>query len=505
MKGLSTISVLLANIALVTFGQTGCPSYTDYSSVPHGPLSVGKNMIPFMRPPLRCRTFSNPTIEQVVKNVTSIIRDPDWRQLFTNTFTNTLDTTVAWHDPSVAEPYTFLITGDITAQWIRDSTNQITPYIPYTSLDPAIANLVLGLVNMQAEELLGYPYGNAFQPPARSGLAPNENSIGLDILVRPPYNNNTVYEAKFEIDSFASFFQLSKMYWQATGDTKFLHTKSWKPAVVEILAAIKKLQQPTYSATSHRLNRPLVEYTRLTWSSTETQFGGGMGNPVKYTGMVKTLFRPSDDATMFPFLVPANAFLAVELNSLGQMLSALGVYGDIAQEALDLAKEIRQGVLQYGTTVHPKYGRVFAYETDGYGSTLIMDDANGPSLLSLPYLGFIESSDPLYKNTRNMILSPDDNPWYFTGPYINGIGSPHTGFTKVWPMAVIMRGLTSDNRTEVGECLDQLKASTSGLGLMHESVSAFKPTDYTRSWFAWCNSLVSQFVIDAIMRFPGIV
>ncbi|KAJ1789902.1 hypothetical protein LPJ59_005262 [Coemansia sp. RSA 2399] len=504
MKGLFTVSALVACNALASFGQTGCPSYTEYSSVPHGPFSAGNNRIPSMRPPPRCRTFSNPTIEQVVKNVTSLIRDPDWKQLFTNTFTNTLDTTVAWHDPSTAEPYTFLITGDITAQWIRDSTNQIIAYIPYASSDPAIAKLVLGLVNMQAEELLGYPYGNAFQPPVRSGLAPSENSIGLDIAVKPRYDNNTVFEAKFEIDSFASFFQLSTTYWQATGDTKFLNTKSWKLAVAGILAVIKQQQQPTYSASS-RVNRPLVEYSRLTWSATETQFGGGMGNPAKYTGMVKTLFRPSDDATMFPFLVPANAFLAVELSGLGKMLSTLGVYADIAQEALDLAKEIRRGVLEYGTAVHPKYGRVFAYETDGYGSTLIMDDANGPSLLSLPFLGFIDTHDPLYRNTRNMILSPDYNPWYFTGPYIHGIGSPHTGFTKVWPMAVIVRGLTSDNETEVRECLDQLKTSTAGLGLMHESVSVANPADFTRSWFAWCNSLVGLFVIDALARFPGII
>ncbi|KAJ2548519.1 hypothetical protein EV175_004799, partial [Coemansia sp. RSA 1933] len=151
------MSAMFACNALTSLGQLGCPSYTDYSSVAHGPFSVGTNKIPSMRPPSRCRTFSNPTIEQVVTNITSLINDPDWKQLFANTFANTLDTTVAWHDPSTTEPYTFLITGDITAQWIRDSTNQILAYIPYAASDPAIAKLVLGLINMQAEEMLEYP------------------------------------------------------------------------------------------------------------------------------------------------------------------------------------------------------------------------------------------------------------------------------------------------------------------------------------------------------------
>ncbi|KAJ2681176.1 hypothetical protein GGI25_000131 [Coemansia spiralis] len=504
MRYLLIIHSLLAINALVSCADSSCPSFTDYSSVPHNPLSSGAHKIPYMRPPPNCRTFTNPTIEKVVKDVTSVINDPDWRQLFTNTFTNTLDTTVAWHEPTKYDPYTFLVTGDITAQWIRDSANQIIPYIPYASEDINIAKLILGLVNMQSEELADYPFGNAFQPPSRSGLAPTDNGIAVNLFVSPPFNNNTVFEAKFEIDSFASFFQLSTLYWKATGDASFTKSKPWMQAVRNILATTKRLQEPTYKPNKF-VNRPLVEYSRLTYTATETQFGGGMGNPVKYTGMVKTLFRPSDDATIFPFLVPANAFLAVELANLGQMFSALGTNLDIANEANSRAKEIRQGVLQFGTLMHPKYGRIFAYETDGYGSALVMDDANGPSLLSLPYLGFIDAEDPLYQNTRSLILSLDDNPWYFAGPYIHGIGSPHTGFTKVWPMAIIMRGLTSNNYTEVKECLELVKTTTSGLGLMHESVSVTKPEDYTRSWFAWCNSLASQFVIDALSRFPGII
>ncbi|KAJ1862002.1 hypothetical protein LPJ73_000879 [Coemansia sp. RSA 2703] len=503
MKTSASTALLLIAATAGVFGAE-CPSYTDYSSTPHSPVSKGKYRIPSMRPPPDCRTFSNPTIEQALRNITSAISDPDWRQLFTNIFPNTLDTTVAWHDSNETSPYTFLVTGDITAQWIRDSTNQLLPYVPYAAIDDDVARLVAGLVNMQAEELLGNPYGNAFQPPRRSGLELTENGIAVDLTVTPPFDNTTVFEAKFELDSFASFFQISSMYWRATGDYDFMYNRAWGQSVSNILGIIERLQEPTYN-TKHLVNKPLVAYSRLTNTATETQFGGGMGNPVKYTGMAKTLFRPSDDATIFPFLVPANAFLSVELQRLASMLDQIGVYLEMSSVAKTLAEQIRRGVFEHGTVVHPKYGRVFAYETDGYGSAVIMDDANGPSLLGLAYQGFVDANDPVYQNTRRMVLSADDNPWYFTGAYIHGVGSPHTGFQKVWPMAVAMQGLTSSNRTEVKQCLDQLVATTSGLGLMHESVHVYRPNDYTRSWFAWCNSLVSQFVIDAIIRFPGII
>ncbi|KAJ2781766.1 hypothetical protein H4R18_002679 [Coemansia javaensis] len=503
-------SVVLAGLAWAAAATAArraadgeCPSYTDYSSVPHGPYSSGEYRVPSMRPPARCRTFRSATVEAVIQNVTSAMHDPDWKQLFANIFPNTLDTTVAWHDDSGRDPYTFLITGDITAQWIRDSTNQLLPYLPYAAQDTALARLVLGLVNMQAEELLGYTFGNAFQPPPRSGLAPSENGIALDLDVVPPFNNNTVFEAKFEIDSFASFFQIATAYWRATGDHAFVSAPAWVPAVTSILSSIRRLQEPTYTADG-RLNKPLVEYSRLTDTATETQFGGGRGNPVRYTGMVRTLFRPSDDATIFPFLVPANAFLAVELGRLGAMLREIGVAPALAREAELLAAEIRRGVLEFGTAVHPRHGRVFVYEADGYGSSLVMDDANGPALLSLPYLGFVPAGDETYQNTRRLALSPD-NPWHFSGPAITGVGSPHTGYMKVWPMAVAMRGLTSDSADEVAECLDMLKSSAAGLGLMHESVGVADPAIYTRSWFAWCNSLVAQFVVDAMARFPGII
>ncbi|KAJ2792968.1 hypothetical protein H4R20_006693, partial [Coemansia guatemalensis] len=353
--------------------QTECPSYTDYSSEPHAPFSAGKHRIPSMRPPSQCRAFKSATIEKAIQDITSAMSDPDWKQLFSNIFPNTLDTTIAWHDNNATEPYSFLVTGDIRAQWIRDSTNQVLQYLPYAAEDQDLSQLILGLINMQAEELADYPFGNAFQPPLRSKLEPTENPLAFELEVSPPFNNETVFEAKFEIDSFASFFQASSAFWYATGNYNFIYSKSWGLAVARILEAIRYLQEPTYNK-DHQLNQPIVQYSRLTYTATETQFGSGLGNPVKYTGMVRSLFRPSDDATIFPFLVPANAFLSVELEHLAIMLDTLEVYPEMAEKAKELAQQIRLGVIQFGTTLHPKYGRVFAYEVDGYGSSLIMDD-----------------------------------------------------------------------------------------------------------------------------------
>ncbi|KAJ2255689.1 hypothetical protein GGH98_001889, partial [Coemansia sp. RSA 454] len=192
---------------------------------PHGPYSSGAQKIPSMRPPLVCRTFNNPTIESAIRDISSSIKDPDWQQLFSNIFPNTLDTTVAWHNSSA--PFTFLVTGDITAQWIRDSSNQVLPYLPYTATDSALSMLVLGLINMQAEELDAYPFGNAFQPPTRSGLKPTQNGIGVNLNVFPKFDNKAVFEAKFEIDSFASFFQVSSSYWRATRDARFIYNEAW--------------------------------------------------------------------------------------------------------------------------------------------------------------------------------------------------------------------------------------------------------------------------------------
>ncbi|KAJ2719230.1 hypothetical protein GGI07_005339 [Coemansia sp. Benny D115] len=508
-----------------------CPAhYTQWASTPHGPYSTGPLRLPSMRPAPECRTFRSAEVERVIANVSAQIGDADLRQLFGNVMPNTLDTAIAWHDDEAASgvPYTFVITGDINAQWTRDSTNQVMPLMPHLGADRALQALVAGLVNMQAEQISAYVFANAYKPPARAGLVPGENGWAKGDEVQPAFNASLVFEAKFEIDSLAAFFKLSAAYWRQTGGLELIDTPTWLAAVRQSLAVLERLQQPTYDEMrGGALGDAVVRFQRAAKQPTESCFGGGRGNPVRRTGMVRTLFRPSDDAATLPFFVPGNAMLAVELERLAQVLQSLdassdatttggnssssiesgGVGGSSNERrlALRMAREIRDGIQRHAVVEHPDYGSVYAYEVDGYGGRLMMDDANVPSLLALPYLGFVSRSDPVYRNTRRMVLSAAGNPWYFEGTSLTGIGSPHTGFRRVWPMAVAMAALTSESSQEVREALHMLAASTGGLGLMHESVDADDPTSFSRPWFAWCNGVVSELITDTVRRFPGLI
>ncbi|KAJ2028187.1 hypothetical protein IWW57_002281 [Coemansia sp. S610] len=498
------------------FQNTGgsCPAhYTEWASVPHAPFSAGPLRIPSMRPPPECRTFTSSAVEAALSRISAQISDPDIRQLFANIMPNTLDTAIAWHSPGKNGtrdyPYTFVITGDINAQWTRDSTNQLLPLLPYAAADASLNALIAGLVNMQAEQIAAYPFANAFKPPKRSGLVPGENGWAKGDRVYPPFDLLTVFEAKFEIDSLAAFFKLSTAFWrqQQKEPDRLLDMGVWRQAVTVAVELLAQLQEPTFDSAL-RLTESTVRFVRTANTPTETSFGNGRGNPICRTGMVRTLFRPSDDSVILPFLVPANAMLAVELRALADMLDKTGD-ATIAGRSRRLAEDITRGIYKFGTVEHPKYGKVFAYEVDGYGSHLLMDDANVPSLLALPYLGFVEATDPIYLNTRRLVLSPD-NPWYFSnGSFgiLSGIGSPHTGFRNVWPMSVAMQAMTSADQQEIADSVHMLAASTSDLGLMHESVDIDSANghSYTRPWFAWCNGVVSELITHTVAKYPGLL
>ncbi|KAJ2339896.1 hypothetical protein GGH92_006510 [Coemansia sp. RSA 2673] len=410
---------------------------------------------------------------------------------------NTLDTAIAWHYPGgtkdkLAYPYTFVFTGDINAQWTRDSTDQLLSLLPYAVADASLNTLIAGLVNMQADQIAAYPFANAYRSPARSGLVPGENDWTKG-------DTRTVFAAKFEIDSLAAFFKLSTVFWrqQQQQDADSLLD----------MGLLVQLQAPTFDS-EQRLTDATVRFVRTANTPTESSFGGGRGNPIRHTGMVRTLFRPSDDSVIFPFLVPANAMLAVELRALADMLDKTGDT-TIASRSRRLAEDITCGIYEFGTAEHPKYGHVFAYEVDGYGSRLLMDDANVPSLLALPYLGFVNATDPIYQNTRCMLLSPD-NPWYFSNgalSLLNGIDSPHTVFCKVWPMSVAIQALTSNDQQEIVDAEHVLAASTAGLGLMHESgdIDSANGNSFTLPWFAWCNGVVSELITRVVSKHPGLL
>lgn len=400
-----------------------------------------------------CRKFVSSAVDKVVDEVSERIEDKDLAQLFRNALPNTLDTTIAWHvngtdgdtnnnrDDTGAwqGAQTFVVTGDITAEWLRDSTNQLAPYQALARKDKKLYQLILGAINTQAEYVIQFPYCNAFQPPPPSGLDPSSN--GQDDVVTPPYDPNLVFECKYELDSLAAFLALGNRFHEATGSTEFV-TDRWYKALRTLLRVLDEQALPTFNRHGDFVGN---EYTfrRQTDRGTETLNLDGIGNPLNGgTGLIRSAFRPSDDATIFGFFIPPNAMMAVQLSKTAKLLAKAG-NKKLSDELDRRADALRRAVLEHGVVHHPRYGKVFAFEVDGYGSTLFMDDANIPSLLSLPYIGFVDAHDPVYRNTRKMITERAGNPYYLTGSDFHGIGGPHGMFHLSLP-SILRRNLSTD-------------------------------------------------------------
>lgn len=465
----------------------GCPSYELWSKLRNQPVSGGPLRLPMQRPSYNCRTFISSSVEKMLKEVSKDILDTDTARIFENAYPNTLDTTIKWHQRA-PNPLTFIVTGDINAEWLRDSYRQLSVYIPLCSKEEALRDLILGAIALQAQYVIESPFCNAFQPPRTSDLRAPPPSNAED-NVWPPVNPEVVFECKFEIDSLAAFLGLSREYYQATKDKSFV-TPEWRSALARILYVVETMSLPTYNETTSEVLAPAYTFQRNTDLGTETIPLKGWGYPVRYTGMVRSWFRPSDDATIYQFFVPGNAEMAVELE-------AVKTYVDswLSGRASEAATEIRKGIMEHAIFEHPKYGRVFAYEVDGYGGRNFMDDANLPSLLSLPDLGFCSADDEVYKNTRRMVLDPSSNPFYYRGPYFEGIGGPHAGIRAAWPMSRIVAIRTTNSLDEIRSHLRAVVNSTRGLGLIHETVNV-DTNDFSRPWFSWANSEFAKTIIN---------
>ncbi|KAI1322916.1 glycoside hydrolase family 125 protein [Xylariaceae sp. FL0255] len=498
--------------------KEACPDYTRYSTSPHNPLSKGPLELPFQRPHVQCRTFTSDAIEQVITDMKARMKDPDLARLFENAFPSTTDTTVKFHttgsdgkattiniDPDTQAkwegPHSFIITGDIIAEWLRDSTNQLFPYQPLAKKDPNIFQLILGAINTQAEYVNESPYCNAFQPPPISNLPVTAN--GQDDVVHPAYEPSFVFECKYELDSLAHFLALANDFYEHTGSTDFLN-KRWLAALNTVFRVLDQQSQPTFDPEDGHYRRNAYTFNRLTNTGTETLSLAGVGNPLNFgTGLIRSAFRPSDDATILGFFIPANAQMATELKRTAEVLSSADLYV-LAEQAEKWSKQITAGIWEHGVVEHREFGQVFAYEVDGYGSQIMMDDANYPSLLALPLMGFVDVEDETYQNTRRMLLSKASNPYYLKGKDFRGIGGPHIGLRNAWPMSLLVQAQTSDDDTEIMECLDFVLRS-SKLGLVHESVDVNVISTYTRSWFAWANGVFATTMLDLAKRKPHLI
>ena len=425
------------------------------------------------RPRPEERKFTSQAVERTIDQVKEGIYDPELAWLFENCFPNTLDTTVSFRILD-GRPDTFVITGDIEAMWLRDSTAQVWPYLPLADQDKELKRLLAGVINRQARCILIDPYANAFNE------GPTGSQWEDDLTDMRP----ELHERKWEIDSLCYAIRLAYGYWKRTGDPSPFDAQ-WLAAAQAILRTFREQQR--------KEDRGPYKFQRVTGWQTDTVAGGGYGNPIRPVGLICSIFRPSDDATIYPFLVPSNHFAVVSLRQMAEMLRALDASA-LASDAEALASEVEAALAEYAVAEHLDFGAVYPYEVDGFGNRLFMDDANIPSLLSMPYLGCCAPSDPLYRNTRAFALS-DSNPYFFQGAEAHGVGSPHTGPDRVWPLALIMRGLTSEDDGEIAWCLDTLTSTHGGTGFMHESFRPDDPADFTRSWFAWANTLFGELVL----------
>lgn len=392
------------------------------------------------------------------------------QSMFKNCFENTLVTTTEL----TRDGDTFVFTGDIPAMWLRDSSAQVRHYIPFAGQDEALAEIISGLIKRQIKYINIDPYANAFNREA------NGKCYRLDITERSRW----VWERKYELDSLCYPMQLAYLYWKAAGRVDIFDDAFRK--AMETIVDLWTVEQrhPEKSRYRFQRNSSLVS---------ETLSNGGLGGETGYTGMTWSGFRPSDDACRYGYLIPANMFAVIVLGYMGQI--AAEVYEDkrLEHKAASLKEEIDGGIQTYGVYRHPVYGRIYAYETDGLGNYNLMDDANVPSLLSIPYLGYRDENDPIYINTRRFILS-EDNPYYYRGIFADGIGSPHTPKGYIWHMALCMQALTSKDRDEIEKILGQLESTDNDTGFMHEGFNPDKPAEFTRPWFAWANSLFAELI-----------
>ena len=444
-----------------------------------------QSVFPRVRPAPSERKFSSRAVEAKIAEVKRAIVDPELAWLFENCFPNTLDTTVTLGVRD-GRPDTLVITGDINAMWLRDSTAQVTPYVPLARDDKELQRLILGVINRQTMCILIDRYANAFSFGAKA--------CPWGVSDKPALTPE-LCERKWEIDSLCYPVRLAHLYWTTTGDTSCFHA-DWLRASRLIVQTFREQQ---------RLNGPgPYRFQRTTDNPIDTPPFNGLGNPARPVGLIHSAFRPSDDACVYPFLIPANLFAAVALKQLADILSTVMFEQKLAGECRALAQQITAAVNRHGKARVGRHGLVYAYEVDGFGNELFMDDANVPSLLALPYLGCCAVNDPVYRQTRAFVLS-GDNPYFFRGRAAEGIGGPHVGVNMIWPLGIIVRALTSTNDRETLNCLRMLKNTHAGTGFMHEAFDKDEPKKFTRSWFAWANTMFGELIIKLHEQRPHLL
>ncbi|HEY1901418.1 MAG TPA: glycoside hydrolase family 125 protein [Terracidiphilus sp.] len=443
--------------------------------------------LPHSRPSKSDRHFTSAAVEALIPRIQRGIADPALSTIFENCFPNTLDTTVF---PGTFEghPDTYIVTGDIDAMWLRDSSAQVWPYVPLASQDAKLRELLEGVIRRQARMILLDPYANAFM--RDPSAAPLKWAVN-DLTDHHP----GVAERKWEIDSLCYPIRLAYGYWRATGDTRPFDA-TFKQAAWTIVR--------TFHAQQRKQGPGPYSFQRSSPVPSDSVPLGGFGNPALPVGMIFSMFRPSDDACIYPLFVPANMFAVVCLRKLAELATHVLDDPKLAAESEALAAEVNRAIQQYGKIRHAQFGEIWAYEVDGYGNALMIDDADAPGLVTLSYLESCTLDDPLYQRTRRFALS-DSNPYFCHGTAAEGVGSPHEGIGTIWPMSITYRVLTTTDEREIRQCLRWLRDTTAGTGFMHESFKKDDASSFTRPWFAWANTLFGELIVKLAADHSGLL
>lgn len=404
---------------------------------------------------------------------------PVLKPLAKQCFLNTIETTVT----QLPDGSYFVITGDIPAMWLRDSAAQLKPYLKYAREDSGLQAILRSIIEKYTFYVNLDPYANAFNSADNGNCWEKDNT---------DFMSGWIWERKYEVDSLCAPLYLSHEYHQVTGD-KSIFTPEFQKMIRTIFDTFSREQyhgillenQCQMEKSAYFFQRPNAPVP------SDTLPMGGRGRPVNFTGMTWSGFRPSDDACKFGYLIPSNMMAVVALRKAAELLEAGFADKALKADCLTLAAEIEDGIESYGVVNHPEYGKMYAYETDGFGNYNLMDDANSPSLLAIPYLGYRGADDPVYQNTRRFVLSKD-NPYYYSGKAAHGIGSPHTPPRYIWHIGLSMQILTSTDENEKRECLDMIARTHAGTNFMHEGFDVDNPENFTRPWFAWANTLFAQ-------------
>lgn len=431
------------------------------------------------RPAEENRLFTSDAVEAKIDEISMLLTNQRLIWMFRNCFPNTLDTTVHFKGEDSDGLYdTFVYTGDIHAMWLRDSGAQVWPYVQLAPGDEHLRKMLAGVINRQFKLINIDPYANAF----------NDGPTGGEWQSDMTEMKLEVHERKWEIDSHCYPVRLAYHYWQTTGDES-IFGPVWQEAIKNILKTLKE-QQRKDDLGPYR-------FLRKTERQLDTKCCMGWGNPVNPVGLIVSSFRPSDDATTFDFLVPSNFFAVSSLRKAAEILIKVNNDRQTASECMELADEVETALKRHAVVKHPKYGKIYAFEVDGFGNRFLMDDANVPSLLAMAYLGDVPLNDRIYQNTRRFVWS-EDNPYFFRGSKGEGIGGPHIGYDMAWPMSIMMKAFTSQDDAEIKECIEMLMRTDAGTGFMHESFNVNNPDDYTRPWFAWQNTLFGELILKLV-------